>query len=349
MSGRGGVEGEEEIDSGSESLVSKDHVSDNNELDSDDDDDGSAHGPRGYDSYEDDGCDDDDDHNLSKDDYEDESGGKGGKGKVKKKVTKRKRERNDDRSSGRGNGGGKGDGTKMRTQSRRRVSSGSSASGGGRKSSRSSGSTTSRNAKAVGSVVHTRGQQNGSNADISDISIGSKRYSPDHQSLWVKYQELQKKFNKQAEVIRTQKEKVESLTSIVRYKRKGRGKNKTRNKDNMTPLDDQNRVQINSYIRKQLYPNYKILPPNWSNYSSNTRSFCQHLMRTVTVPTGMTEETYWDTVVRDLVNEKYGALKANYKEAMKKQTIGRVLVFITLFVPSMISYYCSLPPVLQLI
>ncbi len=129
---------------------------------------------------------------------------------------------------------------------------------------------------------------------------------------------------KQLEVIEKQKKEVSELRDQVKYNRngKGKGKNRTRRKETLTPLDEQNRAQVNNYIRKDLFPRYKILPRSWPTYSEDARSFCQHIMKRVKVPGGGDEEIYWEGTIRDLVNEKYGALKANFKASMWRQFVG---------------------------
>ena len=133
---------------------------------------------------------------------------------------------------------------------------------------------------------------------------------------------------KQQVLIDKHREEVSELRDQVKYNRngKGKGKNRSRKKETLSPLDDMNRAQINNYIRKYLFPRYKILPRSWPTYSTDPKSFCQHIMSKVKVPGGSDEEIYWEGTIRDLVNEKYGALKANFKASMWKQFVGEFLL-----------------------
>ena len=269
--------------------------------------------------------DDDDDHDLVDGDYEDEDEPAAGV-RSKRKGVRRNRKGGAQKDSDKGSGERRRGSSTARGGSRR-VSSGSSNSGSSsfNKASSSTRRSVGRTNPGVGSVVSTA-RTSVSNTNMSDISSAG----PSPSGYKAKYYSLKEDYRRQMELLKRKKDEVTSLSNIVRFSKKARGKNKARNKEKLTPLDDQNRAQINNYIRQHVYPNYKILPPGWSVYNENPRSFCQHIMTRVKVPTGMTARDYWDHPIRALVNEKYTSLKANFKDDMKHQTWGKIVVFVIL-------------------
>ena len=290
----------------------------NSVSESDDDGDYRA-GNRSFDNDDD----DDDDHDLADGDYEDEGEPATGVRRKKKGV-----HRNETVGAAKDQVKGSGGKRRVSTSARggsRRVSSGSSRTGsfGSNKATGNSGRSSGNTSLGVGSVVNTA-RPPGSNTNVSDISSASFRGRSPDQGYHAKYLALKEKYVKQKELLKRKKDEVTTLSNIVKFRKKARGKNKARNKEKLTPLDDQNRAQVNNYIRQHVYPNYKILPPGWSVYNENPRSFCQHIMARVKVPNGMAARDYWDHPIRTLVNEKYSSLKANFKDDMKHQTWGKI-------------------------
>jgi len=176
-----------------------------------------------------------------------------------------------------------------------------------------------------GGVIDPRGRSGG--LSLSDMSMDGGGMAT-REELAARLKVVEDMNRKQRDVIDKHREEVSELRDQVKYNRngKGKGKNRTRKKETLSPLDEMNRAQINNYIRKYLFPRYKILPRSWPTYSTDPKSFCQHIMSKVKVPGGSDEEIYWEGTIRDLVNEKYGALKANFKASMWKQFVGELLL-----------------------
>ena len=141
-----------------------------------------------------------------------------------------------------------------------------------------------------------------------------------------------------------EKEKeIQDLRSLLNQRRKNRGKNRVRRKDNMSGLDRLNVREVNHYIKKVSYPYLKILPKKWMKYSDHPKTMCCRVMSKVEVPKGLTKQIYWEETIRPLVNEKCGALKANFKEACKIQYRSKYLDLLDthMFFPSILICYCA--------
>ena len=97
------------------------------------------------------------------------------------------------------------------------------------------------------------------------------------------------------------------------------GKNKVRKKDAMTMTDRLNATQINVYLKQNLFPHVKFLPPKWMRYSEKERSLCGRIMALVRVPTLVDKKTYWANILCPMINEKWCAVRANIKEGIRNQ------------------------------
>jgi hypothetical protein len=133
--------------------------------------------------------------------------------------------------------------------------------------------------------------------------------------------ERQKKIDEENEALK------EMLGSGVA---RGKGKNKVREKKKLTPLDRNNLQDVNHYLKQVIWPNVKILPRKWSCWSANKKSLCQRVMAQVTCPACIDPKLYWNLKVRDWVNEKWTALKANLKNQMRKRHQGESVMSVSL-------------------
>ena len=100
------------------------------------------------------------------------------------------------------------------------------------------------------------------------------------------------------------------------------GKNKIRKKDGMTATDRLNCTQINSYLKNDLFPYIKFLPPKWMKYSNNEKSLCGRIMKLIGVPEMTDPKTYWENMVCPMINEKWCTVRANVKESIRIQYLG---------------------------
>ena len=95
-----------------------------------------------------------------------------------------------------------------------------------------------------------------------------------------------------------------------------------RKKDTMTMTDRLNSSQINEYLKQNLFPHVKFLPPKWMRYSDKEKTLCARIMTIVTTPTGSIPTTYWDNALCPMINEKWCAVRANVKEGFRIQYLG---------------------------
>ena len=100
------------------------------------------------------------------------------------------------------------------------------------------------------------------------------------------------------------------------------GKNKIRKKDGMTATDRLNCTQINSYLKNDLFPYIKFLPPKWMKYSDNEKSLCRRIMNLIGVPEMTNGKAYWENMVCPMINEKWCTVRANVKESIRIQYLG---------------------------
>jgi hypothetical protein len=99
-----------------------------------------------------------------------------------------------------------------------------------------------------------------------------------------------------------------------------RGKKATREECNATmkkyaqdSQDEFNIGRISHVIRQIVWPCNKILPQRWLTFREHPQSMCQLIMTKLAIPYGMTQEEFWDTLIRDATNDKFCNLRASIK------------------------------------
>jgi len=104
-------------------------------------------------------------------------------------------------------------------------------------------------------------------------------------------------------------------------------KNKT---DIMSPLDKMNLKEVNHCIKEVLFPHLKINPKGWHKYNDNRRTLCQRIMAVVTLPAGVEKVDYWNKLVVLLSNEKFCAIRSNFKKGCLTEYEGMYIVIMVI-------------------
>ena len=104
-----------------------------------------------------------------------------------------------------------------------------------------------------------------------------------------------------------------------------RGKNvvRTTRKISMTPTDQINQQVVASYLREAIWPSNKILPNKWSKWREDRNSLCQMILRKVAIPVGVDGQSYWEAMILGITNDKFCALRANFKQELFEQFQGK--------------------------
>jgi hypothetical protein len=134
-----------------------------------------------------------------------------------------------------------------------------------------------------------------------------------------------------AEMVEAQQEKIrqlqQQLAKVNREKYKttssneGRGKNFVRisKKVSMTATDQINQQTVASYLREAIWPSNKMLPKKWSQWREERNSMCQMILRKVALPVGVDKRSYWESMILGITNDKFCALRANFKQEFFEQ------------------------------
>lgn len=137
------------------------------------------------------------------------------------------------------------------------------------------------------------------------------------------------------ETIEQQQQKIRQLqqqlaeVNQAKYKTtsstEGRGKNFVRisKKVSMTATDQINQQTVASYLREAVWPSNKMLPKKWSQWREERNSMCQMILRKVALPVGVDKRSYWESMILGITNDKFCALRANFKQEMFEQFQGQ--------------------------
>jgi hypothetical protein len=92
-----------------------------------------------------------------------------------------------------------------------------------------------------------------------------------------------------------------------------RGKNVLRSskKVSMTPTDHINQQAVASYVREAIRPENKLLQKSWSKWRDDKRSLCQMILNKVALPLGVDGESYWETMILGITNNKFFSLRVS--------------------------------------
>ena len=109
---------------------------------------------------------------------------------------------------------------------------------------------------------------------------------------------------------------------------KGKNSTRTRRVETYTAADHANIQEVKKFVQDHLFPSIKMWPKNWEKWHNNSKSICRRIMAKVGVPHSMTEEGYWTLTIASEMNDKLCALRANVKEAMRKQCEGNAFILL---------------------
>ena len=138
-----------------------------------------------------------------------------------------------------------------------------------------------------------------------------------------------------AGVIEEQQQKIKHLQeqlaefNRVRYRtlpaNASGGKNVvwTSKRKSLTGTDQINQQAVASYLREAIWPSNKILPTKWSKWREDRNSLCQMILQKVAIPVGVDGKSYWESMILGFTNEKFCALRANFKQELFEQFQGK--------------------------
>ncbi len=92
----------------------------------------------------------------------------------------------------------------------------------------------------------------------------------------------------------------------------------------MTATDQINQQTVASYLREAIWPSNKMLPKKWSQWREERNSMCQMIIRKVAIPVGMDKRSYWELMILGITNDKFCALRANFKQELFEQYQGEI-------------------------
>ena len=73
----------------------------------------------------------------------------------------------------------------------------------------------------------------------------------------------------------------------------------------------------------KIWPSNKILPNKWSKWREDRNSLCQMILRKVAIPVGVDGQSYWEAMILGITNDKFCALRANFKQELFEQFQGK--------------------------
>ena len=104
-----------------------------------------------------------------------------------------------------------------------------------------------------------------------------------------------------------------------------RGKNVIPTKVSMTLTDQINQQTVGSFVREVIWPCNKMFLKKWSRqWREEKASLCQMILCKVAIPIGMDKKSYWESKLLGITNNKFCALRANYKQELFEQYQGEI-------------------------
>ncbi len=91
----------------------------------------------------------------------------------------------------------------------------------------------------------------------------------------------------------------------------------------MTPTDQINQQVVASYLREAIWPLNKIIPNKWSKWREDRNSLCQMILQKVAIPVGVVGQSYWEAMILGITNDKFCALRENFKQELFEQFQGK--------------------------
>jgi len=83
------------------------------------------------------------------------------------------------------------------------------------------------------------------------------------------------------------------------------------------------RHPVASFLREAIWPSNKILPNKWSKWREDINSLCQMILQKVAIPVGVDGQSYWEAIILGITNDKFCALRANFKQELFEQFQGK--------------------------
>jgi hypothetical protein len=110
--------------------------------------------------------------------------------------------------------------------------------------------------------------------------------------------------------------------------RVGSGKNMVRDskKVSMTGTDSLNQYTLSTYLRENVWPYQKMLPPKWDKYRTDKKSMSQILAKKAPAPPGVDRRKYWEGMLLGLTNDKFCTFRSNHKQEMFDQFQGNYFI-----------------------
>ena len=93
----------------------------------------------------------------------------------------------------------------------------------------------------------------------------------------------------------------------------------------MTSTDQINQQTVGSFVHEVIWPCNKMLPKKWSQWREEKDSLCQMILCKVAIPIGVDKKSYWESLLLGITNDKFCALRANFKQELFKQYQGEIL------------------------
>lgn len=109
------------------------------------------------------------------------------------------------------------------------------------------------------------------------------------------------------------------LSSTMKKKKNGSGRWLIRH---MSGEDRPAQEVVSTIVKEVLFPNMKDMPAGWEEYDEDPDTICGMIMGRIIVPDGKSKEEYWLETVREAVNYKFGQLKRQASNKLKKKVSG---------------------------
>jgi hypothetical protein len=95
-----------------------------------------------------------------------------------------------------------------------------------------------------------------------------------------------------------------------------------KSKHTLSTQDQINQGVVAVFLRELMWPQTKMLPKNWTKWREVKNSFCQMILKKVSVPVGIEGRMYWDSMLLSMTNGKFCSLRSNFKQEISKQFQG---------------------------
>ena len=167
--------------------------------------------------------------------------------------------------------------------------------------------------------------------DLRDIIAGLREGAAGSKATIIKLREENKKLRENEVVMKEHetalKGKIGDLTierdelnvnlrsTNLKKKKNGSGRWLIRH---MSGVDRPAQEVVSTVVKEVLFPNMKDMPAGWEEYDEDPDTICGLLMSMIEPPDGKSKEDYWLETVREAVNYKFGQLKRQASNKLKK-------------------------------